>query len=62
MVEVFHNLTFSAAFHSGTTEEEAVPSLYESTPPHHAGWVMVCIFPPHFPVLSESLKKVWSSR
>ena len=57
-VEMFHNLTFFAAFHSGTTEEETELSFYESTPPHHAGRVVVCIFPPHFPVLSESVKKV----
>ena len=57
-VEMFHNLPLSAAFNFGTTEEEADPSLHESTAPHHAERAVVCIFPPHFPVLSESLKKM----
>ena len=55
---MFHKLTFSAAFNYGATEEESDPSLHDSTVPHHAGHVVICIFPPHFPVLSECVNKV----
>ena len=58
VVEVFHNLTLSGAFHAGTDEKEADPSLHEFTPPHHVVRVVVRIFPSHFRVFFESFEKV----
>ena len=51
VVEMFHNLTFSATFYTGTAEEEADPSLHEPAPPHHIGRIVVRSVPPLFPML-----------